>query len=147
VTRLRILALEPYYGGSHRAVLDGLTERIDAEWKLLTMPARKWKWRMRGAAITMAEQAADIAGARPHADANAPFDLIFASTFLNLAEFKGLAGPAIASVPAIVYFHENQLAYPNRHTAEWDFQFPLTNITRRPGGPLRLQHAPNSTAL
>ena len=32
-------------------------------------------------------------------------------------------------MPAIVYFHENQLVYPNRHTAEWDFQFPLTNIT------------------
>ena len=32
VTRLRILALEPYYGGSHRAVLDGLVARIDAEW-------------------------------------------------------------------------------------------------------------------
>jgi len=28
-----------------------------------------------------------------------------------------------------VYFHENQLVYPNRHEAEWDFQFPLTNIT------------------
>jgi glycosyltransferase involved in cell wall biosynthesis len=28
-----------------------------------------------------------------------------------------------------VYFHENQLLYPNRHTAEWDLQFPLTNIT------------------
>jgi len=29
----------------------------------------------------------------------------------------------------VVYFHENQLVYPTRHTAEWDYQFPLTNIT------------------
>ena len=133
--RLRILALEPYYGGSHRAVLDGLVSRIDAEWTLLTLPARKWKWRMRGAAITMAAEARALA-ARLNDSATvadsapgAPFDVIFASTFVNLAEFRGLAGSALASVPAVVYFHENQLVYPNRHTAEWDFQFPLTNIT------------------
>lgn len=40
-----------------------------------------------------------------------------------------LAGEAVAGVPRIVYFHENQLLYPNRHTAEWDYQFALTNIT------------------
>lgn len=123
MTRLRILALEPYYGGSHRAVLDGLCQHVEAEWTLLTLPARKWKWRMRGAAITMAQQAAALA-----AD-GAEFDLMFASTFLNLAEFRGLVGGRLATVPAIVYFHENQLVYPNRHVAEWDFQFPLTNIT------------------
>lgn len=122
--RLRILALEPYYGGSHRAVLDGLVEHIDAEWTLLTLPARKWKWRMRGAAITMAEQALELAS-----ESGREFDLVFASTFLNLAEWKGLAGASLARVPSIVYFHENQLLYPNRHTAEWDLQFPLTNVT------------------
>ena len=137
---LRVLALEPYYGGSHRAVLDGLIERLTPlgfAFDLLTLPARKWKWRMRGAAITMAEQARALAGAwreahpggeagRPHP--YLPWDLIYASTFVNLAEFVALAGAA-ASVPRIVYFHENQLLYPVRHTAEWDYQFPLTNIT------------------
>lgn len=127
MSRLRILALEPYYGGSHRSVLDGLVRHVDADWTLLTLPARKWKWRMRGAAITMAEQAASLAAST--GPGGAPFDLVFASTFLNLAEFRGLVGAPIAQVPAIVYFHENQLVYPNRHTAEWDFQFPLTNIT------------------
>jgi glycosyltransferase involved in cell wall biosynthesis len=131
VTRLRILALEPYYGGSHRAVLDGLVARIDADWTLLTLPARKWKWRMRGAAMTMAAEAHRLASSYDPAQAplGAPFDLIFASTFLNLAEFRGLVGSEFSAVPAVVYFHENQLVYPNRHTAEWDFQFPLTNIT------------------
>ena len=123
---LRILALEPYYGGSHRAVLDSLVDRLDAEWTLLTLPARKWKWRMRGAAMTMSADARERCGA---AGGAAPFDLVFASTFLNLAEWRGLVGPALAAVPAIVYFHENQLLYPNRHTAEWDLQFPLTNVT------------------
>lgn len=132
MNRLRILALEPYYGGSHRAVLDGLVSGIDAEWTLLTLPARKWKWRMRGSAITMAAEVrrlVELPDGRVRAKGeDRPFDLIFASSFLNLAEFRGLT-PQLAGVPAIVYFHENQLVYPNRHTAEWDFQFPLTNIT------------------
>jgi glycosyltransferase involved in cell wall biosynthesis len=129
---LRILALEPYYGGSHRAVLDGLVQHVDAEWTLLTLPARKWKWRMRGAAITMAAESRRLAEEKQASgdehDAP-PWDLVFASTFVNLAEFRGLAGAGIAAIPAVVYFHENQLVYPNRHEAEWDYQFPLTNIT------------------
>jgi glycosyltransferase involved in cell wall biosynthesis len=128
--RMRILALEPYYGGSHRAVLDGLVRTVDAEWTLLTLPARKWKWRMRGAAITMAAEACVLADDHTAGGGEGtPWDLVFASTFVNLAEFKGLAGAGIAAIPAIAYFHENQLVYPNRHEAEWDFQFPLTNIT------------------
>ncbi|MGB4441494.1 MAG: DUF3524 domain-containing protein [Coriobacteriia bacterium] len=124
--QLRVLALEPYYGGSHRAVLDGLVERLDPlgyAFDLLTLPARKWKWRMRGSAITMAEEARAL-----HAG-GARWDLVYASTFVNLAEFVALAADAVAGVPRIVYFHENQLLYPNRHTAGWDYQFALTNIT------------------
>ncbi len=144
IAPVRVLALEPYYGGSHRAVLNGLVAHLGPrfEWTLLTLPARKWKWRMRGAAITMATEARRLADERRESAATdtrhgsagettdrPPWDLVFASTFVNLAEFKGLAGADIAAIPAIVYFHENQLVYPNRHEAEWDFQFPLTNLT------------------
>jgi hypothetical protein len=49
----RMLVLEPYFGGSHRAVLESLLPLLaQAGWEadLLTLPARKWKWRMRGSA-------------------------------------------------------------------------------------------------
>ncbi|PKQ29977.1 MAG: DUF3524 domain-containing protein [Actinobacteria bacterium HGW-Actinobacteria-10] len=127
---MRILGIEPYYGGSHRAVLDGLVERIDADWTLLTLPARKWKWRMRGSAITFAADLRERHAARLATGESGPgFDLLFASTFVNLAELYGLAAEALAGVPSILYFHENQFAYPNRHVADWDYQFPLTNVT------------------
>jgi len=138
---IRVLALEPYYGGSHRAVLDGLVECLEPlgfAFDLLTLPPRKWKWRMRGSAITMAEEARAFSAAwlQAHPEGEAgrlrperAWDLVYASTFVNLAEFVALAGDAVAGVPRMVYFHENQLLYPNRHTAEWDFQFALTNIT------------------
>jgi glycosyltransferase involved in cell wall biosynthesis len=134
--RLRVLVLEPYYGGSHKAVLDGLLERLDIDVDMLTLPARKWKWRMRGSAITMAAQARELHDAWRAGDlsgrsasAVSRWDLIYASTFVNLAEFYGMAGECVAGTPSIVYFHENQLVYPNRNEEEWDFQFPLTNIT------------------
>ncbi len=121
--RPRILVLEPYYGGSHRAVLDALLAHIEWDADLLTLPARKWKWRMRGAAITMAREVHQLAAA------GARWDLLLCSTFLNLAEFKGLAGDDVASLPSIVYFHENQLVYPVRFEREWDLHFPLANVT------------------
>lgn len=138
---IRVLTIEPYYGGSHRAVLDGLVARLEPlgfAFDLLTLPPRKWKWRMRGSAITMAEESRALAaawqGAHPGGESarlhpDRAWDLVFASTFVNLAEFVALAGDAVVGIPRIVYFHENQLLYPNRHTAEWDYQFALTNIT------------------
>jgi glycosyltransferase involved in cell wall biosynthesis len=120
---VRVLALEPYYGGSHKAVLDGLAATLDVEFDVLTLPARKWKWRMRGAGIDMARRVRvlEAEGRR--------WDVVFASTFVNLAEFKGLVAATPSGLPSIVYFHENQLVYPNRIEREWDFHFPLANIT------------------
>jgi len=114
---LRILAVEPYYGGSHRAFLDGLVRASRHEWTLLTMPARKWKWRMRGSALSFARQL------------DQPFDLLLASDFLDLATLVGLAPGRLASMPKAVYFHENQLTYPVLHESERDYQFGFTNIT------------------
>jgi glycosyltransferase involved in cell wall biosynthesis len=138
VPRRRLLVLEPYNGGSHRAVLECLLPALGWEYDLLELPARKWKWRMRGAAIEFAQEARRLDGEWRAANlpeepgrgtASSRWDALLCSTFLNLAEFKGLAGPTVAAVPSVVYFHENQLVYPNRHVAEWDLQFPLTNIT------------------
>lgn len=134
----RLLVLEPYHGGSHRAVLECLLPCLDWSHDLLTLPPRKWKWRMRGAAITFSDEVrrldAEWRAEYPDGEPGRPgagsrWDAALASTFLNLAEFKGLSGDAVAGLPFVVYFHENQLAYPNRHTADWDLQFPLTNIT------------------
>ncbi|MCK4372451.1 MAG: DUF3524 domain-containing protein, partial [candidate division Zixibacteria bacterium] len=36
---MKILALEPYYGGSHKAFLDGWSSRSRHEWTILKLPA------------------------------------------------------------------------------------------------------------
>ena len=118
---MRILALEPYYGGSHQSFLDGWSGASEHEWTVLTLPAYKWKWRMRHGAITFADQL------RQRTEQG--WDLIFCSDMLNLAEFSGLATETIRELPTIAYFHENQLTYPVRFENERDYQFAVTNMT------------------
>ena len=45
---MKITFLEPYYGGSHAYVADILVRKSRHQVTLVTLPARKWKWRMRG---------------------------------------------------------------------------------------------------
>jgi glycosyltransferase involved in cell wall biosynthesis len=115
----RILALEPYYGGSHKAFLDGYRDHSRHEVELLTMPARKWKWRMRGAALLMHE------AVRRRGE----FDVLLVSDFLDLAALMGMAPRLPPAVRTVAYFHENQLTYPVPSEDERDYQYGFTNIT------------------
>ncbi len=119
---MRILALEPYYGGSHAAFLNGWISQSCHDWTVIDLPPSKWKWRMRHSAVSMNELI------NQRSDPCASFDLIFCSDMLNLAEFKGLAKPKIASLPTVIYFHENQFTYPVQVVAERDLHFGFTNV-------------------
>lgn len=123
VASLRILVLEPYWGGSHRAFLEGWKARSRHRFTVLAMPARHWKWRMRGAAVTLSRQAA------AQSREGGTWDVLLCSDMLNLAEFAGLVPAALAGLPRVVYFHENQITYPDRAARERDVHFGLTNIT------------------
>ena len=119
---MNILAMEPYYGGSHRAFLDDWIAESRHSWTLLTLPANKWKWRMRHSAVTLADRARDKFGTGKR------WDLLFCSDMLNLAEFIGLAPPEVRSLPSVAYFHENQLTYPVQHEKEYDYHFAFSNM-------------------
>jgi len=116
---LRVLALEPYYGGSHRDFLDQWAQRSRHDWTLLTLPPFKWRWRMRHSALHFAEQLTD-------ADT---YDILFCSDMLNLTEFLSLCPPAIRDLPRLVYFHENQLTYPLPEGHRRDFHTAYMNFT------------------
>lgn len=59
----------------------------------------------------------------------ADFDVLFCTDMLNVAEFRGLCTAEIRALPTIVYFHENQLTYPNRQESDRDLHFAFTNMT------------------
>ncbi len=114
---MRFLFLESFYGGSHRAFADGLVSRSGHRIELVTLPARFWKWRMRGAALHFLKKVSDVED----------YDGLIVTDLMSLADLKALAGPGLP--PVLVYFHENQLTYPLAPGEAMDFQFGFTDIT------------------
>ncbi len=144
-TELNVLALEPYFGGSHKCFLEGLARHSAHHFALVTLPGRHWKWRMHGGALSLARKVRDEAlrsadAWPPPAGSSAPGsvawerprpgpDLLFASDMLDLPAFLAVADPRVARAPAIVYFHENQLTYPLPPGVERDLGYGFKNLT------------------
>ena len=119
---MRILALEAYYGGSHQQFLDHWRHRSRHDWCLLTLPAHQWKWRMRHSALTFSEQI------RKRVQHGQQWDVLLTSDMTNLAELVGMTDAVVSQLPRVIYFHENQLTYPDRFKQERDFHFAFTNF-------------------
>lgn len=111
-----LLVVEPYYGGSHRAWADGLQRHLGAQ--IISLPARWWKWRMRGGAVTLAERCAVLQD---------PPSVVLASDMLDLAAFRTLARPHLGDIPVALYFHESQFTYPDSPQMESDLHFAFLN--------------------
>ena len=105
--------IEPYYGGSHRVWLDAYSKHSQHNIERLTMPAQFWKWRMQGGAVTMA---------RLFLDGNYQPDLIITSDMMDLSIFRAITR---TQLPIALYFHENQLSYPqnSRQKHGWRYGF------------------------
>ena len=112
---MKVLFLEPFYGGSHKAFADGLTQNSRHRVDLCHLPARFWKWRMRGAALHFTENPENLRD----------YDLVIASGLMSISDFKALAG---RSLPVMAYFHENQFSYPLSPGERMDYQFGFTDI-------------------
>ncbi len=118
---MRILYVEPFEGGSHASFTRAIRACVPAQWTALTLPARHWKWRMRGSAVWAALS-------HPEALA-AEYDLLWASSYVPLAELVGLA-PGLAHCGRVLYFHENQLTFPWRQgqPEERDLHYGVTQM-------------------
>lgn len=100
---MKLLVLEPYFTGSHAAWSQEYAARSLHQVEILSLPGRHWKWRMHGGAVTLARQ---------FLENRQPVDLLLASAMLDLTTFLALTRSKSAGVPAVLYFHENQLTYP-----------------------------------
>ena len=125
---MRVALLSPYHDGSHKYWADGLTRHSSHEFKIFSMPARFWKWRMHGAAITLADE---------YVNSSFAADVFLATDMLDLSTFLSLTRRTTAFNPAILYMHENQLTYPlpkdpdqgpmRRQAGERDLHFGFVN--------------------
>ena len=121
---MHVLALDPYHGGSHAAFLDGWIAHSRHTFEVLPLPAHHWKWRMRHAAATFAAEL----NARPTGELER-FEAVWCTSMLDLAAFYGLARAPLCELPAVVYFHENQLTYPTRAEDPRDQHYAVTHLT------------------
>ncbi|XP_077472891.1 tRNA-queuosine alpha-mannosyltransferase isoform X2 [Stigmatopora argus] len=113
----RVLLLEPFYGGSHKQLLDLLAEHLDADAAVFTLPAKKWHWRARTSALYFSRSVPP----------DPAYGVLFCSSVLNLCELAALR-PDLARLKKVLYFHENQLAYPVRKEQHRDFQYGYNQI-------------------
>ncbi len=100
---MKILILEPYYGGSHKQWADGYKKHSDNHIKILHIKGQFWKWRMHGGAITLARKFNALEWYP---------DLILATDMIDLSIFLSLTREKSHKIPSAIYFHENQLSYP-----------------------------------
>ena len=114
---VKFLFLEPFFGGSHRYFAEGLSQRSRHQIDLVTLPARFWKWRMRGAALYF------LKNSPPLED----YDGLITSDLMSLSDFRALAGTSCP--PALVYFHESQITYPLAPGEAMDVHFGFTDMT------------------
>lgn len=104
---MRVFLIEPYFGGSHRAWAEGLAKHSRHAITLITHEAEFWRWRMRGASVTLAALIEDEVGR------NGPPDAVLVSDMVDLAGLIGQCRRFIGpETPWIFYCHENQLVHP-----------------------------------
>jgi glycosyltransferase involved in cell wall biosynthesis len=88
-------------------------------WRILELPPRFFSWRVRGNALYWSMTERDTL--------EQDYDLLIATSMADLATLRGLV-PALANIPAVVYFHENQFAYPQGEHQHSLLDAQLTSI-------------------
>ncbi len=119
-----ILVVEPYFGGSHKQFLEGLSRSVEAEWIFLTLPARKWKMRMQLSAPWFELQVRAMPQRHFHA--------VLCSTFVDVAVLRSLLARLEGWNRQCIfctYFHENQYVYPSQAEDSSRYQFTSINFT------------------
>lgn len=132
----KILIIEPFYGGSHKALIETLItckyfslvsgcckSFVDftgnnIRYTLVTMSAKKWHWRARCGAFQIFQKIPEVTSEQ----------ILFCSSVLNLSELLGLRSD-LQKLKKVVYFHENQLIYPVQEIKSRDIQYAYNQIT------------------
>ncbi|MEQ9310629.1 MAG: DUF3524 domain-containing protein [Balneolaceae bacterium] len=100
---MTILAIEPFYSGSHKAFLKGLEKHSSHNIISIKLNYKGWKWRMHGDSLTLAQLTNEV---------DEDIDLLLTSSMTNLPAFIALNNPRFAHTPKIMYMHDNQFTRP-----------------------------------
>ncbi|WP_022949734.1 tRNA-queuosine alpha-mannosyltransferase domain-containing protein [Methylohalobius crimeensis] len=114
----RILVLSAYDAASHRRWREQLIAALPHyEWHVLSLPPRFFRWRIRGNPLSWLDEPL----------LQECWDLIVASSMVDLASLRGFH-PNLARVPALLYMHENQFAFPVSEGQHWSAEPQMVNL-------------------
>ena len=114
---MRVLFLESFYGGSHREVLDELVAHSAHDIDTQTLPARFWKWRVRGSAAEFIHRIPDPSH----------YDLVALTGLTTVSDLRSFWGSMCP--PILLYEHETQLSYPVPQGQTADANYGFTDVT------------------
>lgn len=100
---MKALLISAYDAGSHRAWRNGLEKYLDIELHQIVLPPRAWAWRIGTAPWQIKTTFSDLLAES--------WDVLITTSVLDLATLRGIV-PELREIPTIVYWHENQFAYP-----------------------------------
>ena len=117
---VKILLLSAYDAASHAYWHKGLVDNLSQhQWTVLTLPPRYFSWRVRGNSLSWAFNEREVL--------EREYDLIVATSMTDLSALRGLV-PHLGSIPTLVYFHENQFAYPESGREYGNVEPKILNI-------------------
>lgn len=101
---MKILLLSAYDAASHQRWRQQLQAQLpEYQWTQLSLPPRYFSWRLRGNSLSWAFSEPELL--------QADYDLLIVTSMVDLSALRGFV-PQLAQLPTLVYFHENQFAYP-----------------------------------
>lgn len=101
---MRVLLLSAYEAVSHRYWAQSLMAEVnDVSWTLLSLPPRHFSWRIRGNPLSW--------WLKEYETLSESYEVVLATSMVDIATLVGLF-PHLGRARKIVYFHENQFAYP-----------------------------------
>ena len=100
----KILLISAYDAASHRYWRESLAAQFsEHRWQQIFLPPRYFSWRQAGHVLSLQREYEE--------QLKQNYDLIVATSMTQLALLRGIY-KNLASIPAVLYFHENQFDYP-----------------------------------
>ena len=117
---MKILLLSAYDAASHQRWRQELEEHFpEHQWTQLSLPPRYFSWRVRGNSLSWAFSQRELL--------TQAYDLLIATSMVDLSSLRGFI-PELAHIPTLVYFHENQFAYPAGEAQTLSVEPQITSI-------------------